>query len=144
MLPQLGEMLSKGSPKAAAPFMSACIIVTQLVDCAHGGLDWKAGCGQRTKTTVAPRLRCPSHTRSSLHHYTFCGGANCDSDSRRRGERRIGIVSILIIKDRTQGTGRFNLAAGSLATMVGIGAAASTSFGGVLIQHFGYPPSFLA
>src|SRR5260221_4942256 len=25
------EMLSKGSPKAAAPFMSACIIVTQLV-----------------------------------------------------------------------------------------------------------------
>ncbi len=58
-------------------------------DCAHGGLDWKAGCGQRTKTTVAPRLRCPSHTRSSLRHYTFCGGANCDSDSRRRGERRI-------------------------------------------------------
>src|SRR5260370_36764288 len=31
MLPQLGEMLSKGSPKAPAPFMSACIIVTQLV-----------------------------------------------------------------------------------------------------------------
>ena len=31
MLPQLGEMLSKGSPKTAAPFMSACIIVTQLV-----------------------------------------------------------------------------------------------------------------
>jgi len=31
MLPQLGEMLSKDSPKAAAPFMSACIIVTQLV-----------------------------------------------------------------------------------------------------------------
>jgi len=54
-----------------------------------------------------------------------------------------GIVSILIIKDRTQGTGRFNLAAGSLATMVGIGAAASTTFGGVLIQHFGYRASFL-
>ena len=31
MLPQLGEMLSKGNPKAAAPFMSACVIVTQLV-----------------------------------------------------------------------------------------------------------------
>jgi len=31
MLPELGEMLSKDQPKAAAPFMSACIIVTQLV-----------------------------------------------------------------------------------------------------------------
>ena len=31
MLAQLGELLSKDNPKAAAPFMSACIIVTQLV-----------------------------------------------------------------------------------------------------------------
>ena len=53
------------------------------------------------------------------------------------------IVSILVIKDRTQGTGRFNVAAGSLATMVGVGAAASTTIGGVLIQHLGYPASFL-
>jgi MFS family permease len=54
------------------------------------------------------------------------------------------IVSILVIKDRTQGTGRFNIAAGALATMVGIGAAASTSFGGALIQHVGYRASFLS
>src|SRR6202044_2423100 len=31
MLPQLGEMLSHGSRASAAPFMSACIIVTQVV-----------------------------------------------------------------------------------------------------------------
>ncbi|MGB2668980.1 MAG: hypothetical protein WAK48_33675 [Candidatus Acidiferrum sp.] len=31
MLPEPGEMLPKGSPKAAAPFLSACIIVTQAV-----------------------------------------------------------------------------------------------------------------
>jgi MFS family permease len=31
MLPELGEMLSKDNLKAAAPFMSACIIVTQMV-----------------------------------------------------------------------------------------------------------------
>jgi succinate dehydrogenase/fumarate reductase cytochrome b subunit len=31
MLPELGEMLSKDNLKAAAPFMAACIIVTQLV-----------------------------------------------------------------------------------------------------------------
>jgi MFS family permease len=54
-----------------------------------------------------------------------------------------GIVSILVIKDRTQGTGRFNLAAGALATMVGIGAAFSTTVGGELIQRLGYRASFL-
>jgi MFS family permease len=48
-----------------------------------------------------------------------------------------------VIKDRTEGTGRFNLAAGALATMVGIGAALSTGLGGFLIQHWNYRASFL-
>jgi MFS family permease len=64
---------------------------------------------------------------------TLDGGANAV----------FGIVSILVIKDLTQGTGRFNVAAGTLATMVGIGAAVSTTIGGLLIQHFGYRASFL-
>jgi MFS family permease len=54
-----------------------------------------------------------------------------------------GIVSILVIKDRTSGTGRFNVAAGALATMVGIGAALSTTIGGILIEYLGYRASFL-
>ena len=54
-----------------------------------------------------------------------------------------GIVSVLVIKDRTQGTGRFNIAAGALATMVGVGAALSMSIGGILIQRLGYRASFL-
>lgn len=29
--PQLGEMLAKGKPKTAKPFMAACILVTQIV-----------------------------------------------------------------------------------------------------------------
>jgi fucose permease len=54
-----------------------------------------------------------------------------------------GIVSLLVVEDRTQGTGRFNVAAGSVATMVGIGGATSTTIGGVLIQLAGFPASFL-
>lgn len=53
------------------------------------------------------------------------------------------IVSILVVKDRTEGTGRFNLAAGALATMVGIGAALSNTVGGVLVQRLGFRASFL-
>ena len=54
------------------------------------------------------------------------------------------VVSILVVADRTRGTGRFNLAQGSLATAVGIGAALSNTFGGELIQHFSYRISFLS
>jgi MFS family permease len=47
-----------------------------------------------------------------------------------------GVVSILVLADRTRATGRFNLVQNSLATAVGLGAALSTTFGGRLIQHF--------
>jgi len=143
MLPQLGEMLSKGNPKAAAPFMSACIIVTQLVIAVTAAWIGKRAAAKGRKPLlflgfgvlpIRGVLYTITHSAAALIAIqTLDGVANAI----------FGIVSILIIKDRTQGTGRFNLAAGSLATMVGIGAAASTTFGGVLIQHFGYRVSFL-
>jgi MFS family permease len=55
-----------------------------------------------------------------------------------------GVVSILVVADRTRATGRFNLVQGSLATAVGLDAALSTTFGGKLIQHFSYRISFLS
>ena len=55
-----------------------------------------------------------------------------------------GVVSVLVVADRTRGSGRFNLVQGALATAVGIGAALSTSFGGKLIQSYSFRASFLA
>jgi MFS family permease len=54
------------------------------------------------------------------------------------------VVAILVVADRTRGTGRFNLVQGSLATAVGLGAALSNTFGGELVQHFSYRISFLS
>jgi MFS family permease len=54
------------------------------------------------------------------------------------------VVAILVVADRTRGTGRFNLMQGALATAVGLGAALSNSFGGELIQHYSFRVSFLA
>ena len=34
MLPQLGEMLAKGNQRAAAPFMSACVLFPRITCCA--------------------------------------------------------------------------------------------------------------
>jgi predicted MFS family arabinose efflux permease len=144
MLPQLGEMLSKGNPKAAAPFMSACIIVTQLVIAVSA-----AWIGTRAKTQgrkpllllgfgvlpIRGVLYAITHvTEALIAIQIFDGLANAI----------FGIVSILVIRERTQGTGRFNVAAGTLATMVGIGAALSNTTGGVLIQRVSYQASFLS
>ena len=143
MLPQLGEMLSKDNLKAAAPFMSACIIVTQLVIAITAAWIGKraAAKGRKPRLLLGFGVLPIRGVLYTLTHYvaaliaiqTLDGVANAI----------FGIVSILVIKDRTQGTGRFNVAAGSLATMVGIGAALSMTIGGQLIQHIGYRASFL-
>jgi hypothetical protein len=112
--------------------MSACIIVTQLV--ITGSAAW---IGKQAATNgrkpllllgfgvlpIRGVLYALTHVPALLIAIqTLDGVANAV----------FVVVSILVIKDRTQGTGRFNVAAGALATMVGIGAAASNAIGGVL------------
>jgi MFS family permease len=143
MLPQLGEMLSQRNVKTAAQFMSACIIVTQLVITASAAWLGKTAATKGRKPLlllgygVLPLrgvLYTLAHAAPLLIAIQILDGV---------ANAIFGIVSILVIKDRTQGTGRFNLAAGVLATMVGIGAALSATIGGVLVQRLGYSASFL-
>jgi MFS family permease len=143
MLPQLGEMLSKGNPKAAAPFMSACIIVTQLVIAISAAwIGTRAGTKGRKPLLLLGFGVLP--LRGVLYTLTHATGALIAIQTLDGLANAIfGIVSILVIKDLTEGTGRFNLAAGALATMVGIGAAFSNAIGALLIQHVNYRASFL-
>lgn len=143
MLPQLGEMLARHHTRSAAAFMSACIIVTQVVI-----------------TLTAPRIAKQADRlgRRPLlllgfgvlpirgYLYTVVAGTLpliavqlLDGIANAI----FGVVSIMVVADRTRGTGRFNLIQGALATVVGIGAALSTTLGGTLIQHFSYRISFL-
>jgi MFS family permease len=143
MLPQLGEMLSKGNPKAAAPFMSACIIVTQLVIAITASWIGKRAAAKGRKPLLLLGFGVLP-IRGILYTLTHAVGALIAIQTLDGVANAIfGIVSILVVKDRTMGTGHFNVAAGSLATMVGIGAAVSTTIGGVLIQQLGYRASFL-
>ena len=144
MLPQLGEMLSHGSRTSAAPFMSACIIVTQVVImCFAPAIGRFANLHGRKPLLmvgfgvlpVRALLYTVTHNSVSLIAIQlFDGVANAI----------FVVVSILVVADRTRGTGRFNLAQGSLAAAVGVGAALSNTFGGELIQHFSYRVSFLS
>jgi len=142
MLPELGEMLAQGNPRMAPPFMSACIIVTQLVIAASA-----AWIGTRAHKGRKPLLLLGfgvlpirgvmytlAHAPSALIGIQLLDGV---------ANAVFVIVSMLVIKDRTEGTGRFNLAAGALATTVGIGAALSNTIGGELVQRFSFRASFL-
>jgi cyanate permease len=50
----------------------------------------------------------------------------------------------LIISDILRGTGHFNLAQGTVATTLAIGATTSALATGVVADHFGYAVSFLS
>ncbi len=144
MLPQLGEMLSHGSRASAAPFMSACIIMTQVVImCFAPAIGRFANLHGRKPLLlvgfgvlpIRALLYTLTHNTESLIAIQLLDGV---------ANAIFGVVSILVVADRTRATGRFNLVQGSLATAVGLGAALSTTFGGKLIQHFSYRISFLS
>jgi len=144
MLPQLGEMLSHGSRGSAAPFMSACIIVTQFVImCFAPAIGRFANLHGRKPLLmvgfgvlpVRALMYTLTHNTEGLITIQLLDGI---------ANAIFGVVSILVVADRTRATGRFNLIQGSLATAVGLGAALSTTFGGKLIQHFSYRISFLS
>ena len=144
MLPQLGEMLSRGSSASAAPFMSACIIVTQLVI-----MSFASTVGRYAKL----RGRRPFlllgfgvlPIRAVLYTVVH-GSVGLIAVQCLDGVANVifGVVSILIVADRTRGSGRFNLVQGALATAIGLGAALSNAFGGWLVQLYSFRVSFLA
>jgi len=55
-----------------------------------------------------------------------------------------GVVAILVVADRTRGTGRFNLVGGGPRDRGWPGGALSTFIGGKLIEHYNFRVSFLA
>jgi predicted MFS family arabinose efflux permease len=143
MLPQLGEMLSQNNRRAVGAFMSACVIVTQLVIAVSATwIGRKAGEKGRRRLLlfgfgvlpVRGVLYTLTHSTTLLIGIQILDGV---------ANAIFVVVSVLVIVDRTQGTGRFNLASGALAATVGIGAALSNTIGGLLIQRFGFATSFL-
>ena len=143
MLPQLGEMLAKGSLRTAGPFMSACVLVTQIIITLTAAFTGRKArvVGRRPLLLIGFAVLV---VRGVL--YTIVRGAVAlIAVQVLDGVANVvfGVVSALVIADRTRGTGRFNLAQGALASFVGVGAALSTTYGGYLIQHFGYNVSFL-
>lgn len=142
MLPQLGELLARGSAKAAAPFMAGCIAVTQAVIMLSA-----AWVGRLANTWGRKPLLLVGFgvlpLRALLYTVVHAVGALIAVQLLDGVANAIfGVVSILVVADRTRGTGRFNLTQGAVATAVALGAALSTTLGGSLMEHRGANVSF--
>jgi MFS family permease len=143
MLPQLGEMLARGSPRLSAPFMSACILVTQVVIAATAAWIGRAASrvGRKPLLLVGFGVLPIRGVLYTLTHaiWLLIGIQVLDGVANAI----FVVVSILVVADLMRDTGRFNLAQGALGTTVGLGAALSNSLGGILAHRFGFAVSFL-
>jgi predicted MFS family arabinose efflux permease len=143
MLPLLSEMLAKGQGRSSMVFMSACVVTTQLMVAVIS--PWsgrKAGAwGRKPLLLIAFGVLPVRAILYTLTNNTIALVAIQLLDGVAAGI--FGVVSVLVIADLTQGSGRFNLTVGAISTAVGIGAALSQTIAGTIVHHSNFDAGFL-
>ncbi|WP_245849507.1 MFS transporter [Hymenobacter crusticola] len=144
MLPLVGQKLALSNQKASALFMSACIIVAQLVMVPVAAWVSRRApeAGRKPVFLLAFAVLPIRGVLYTLSNNAFFLVSVQVLDGLAGGI--FGVISVIMIADLTRGTGRFNFVQGAIATALGIGAALSTVGAGYLVQHFGYRAGFLA
>ena len=144
LLPLVGQKLAAAYPKEATAMMSACIIAAQAIMLPIALLvGHKADVWGRKPLFLAGFAILP--IRAGLYTFSdnsfwLIGVQILDGV----GAGIFGALTPLVIADIMRGTGRYNLAQGAVATMVGIGASLSGIAAGEIVDHFGYSAAFLA
>jgi predicted MFS family arabinose efflux permease len=109
MLPLLREMLAKGQGRSSMMFMSACVVTTQLVITAIASWSGRSAgsWGRKPLLLIAFGALPIRAVLFTLTHQTVLLVAIQILDGVAAGI--FGVVSVLVIADLTNGTGRFNL-----------------------------------
>jgi len=143
MLPLLGEMLAKGQGRQSMMFMSACVVTTQLVITMIASWSGRTArsWGRKPLLLIGFGVLPVRAVLYTLTHHSLALIAIQILDGVGAGI--FGVVSVLVIADLTQGTGRFNLTLGAISTAVGIGAALSQVIAGSIVDHFNFNVGFL-
>ncbi|MDJ1506624.1 MFS transporter [Xanthocytophaga agilis] len=142
MLPLAGQYIVIANKVDASVYMSACIVIAQLVM-----VPVAFWCGKEAKKGRKPLLflcflilpfRGFLYLLSSNPFYIVSIQV---LDGVSAGI--FGVVSILILSDLTKGTGHFNLVNGLVATAIGLGASMSNLTGNWLAESYSFPVAFL-
>lgn len=141
MLPLVGQQLALANAEQGLLFMAACIVVAQLVMIPVAA--WASRRAQHGRKAVfligflVLPLRGVLYTLSPNAYY-LVGVQVLDGI----GAGIFGVVSVIMIADLTQGSGRFNFVQGAISTALGIGASLSTLAAGFVVQRYGYHAGF--
>jgi MFS family permease len=143
LLPLVGQKLAAAYPKEATAMMSTCIIAAQLVMLPIALLvGRKADVWGRKPLFLAGfailPIRAALYTLSD-NSFWLIGVQVLDGV----GAGIFGALTPLVVADIMRGTGRYNLAQGAIATMVGIGASLSGLATGEVVDRLGYTAAFL-
>jgi MFS family permease len=143
LLPLVGQKLAAAYPKEATAMMSACIIAAQAIMLPIALLvGRKADVWGRKPLFLAGfailPIRAALYTLSD-NSFWLIGVQVLDGV----GAGIFGALTPLVIADIMRGTGRYNLAQGAIATMVGIGASLSGLATGEVVDRLGYSAAFL-
>lgn len=143
MLPLVSQKLSLVNLQMATPLTSACIVAAQLVMVPVAMLvGAKADVWGRKPLLLAGFLILP--LRGVLYilssdPYWLVAVQLLDGI----GAGIFGALFPVVVKDLTQGTGRFNVSLGAISTVFGLGAALSPGLAGLVVQEAGYNAAFL-
>lgn len=143
MLPLVSQKLSQVDLRLATPLTSACIVAAQLVMVPMALLvGAKAEHWGRKPFLLAGFLILP--LRGALYvvsdnPFWLVGVQLLDGV----GAGIFGALFPVVVKDLTDGTGRFNVSLGALAAVFGLGAALSPGIAGLVLQAAGYDAAFL-
>jgi len=144
MLPMLGQLLSAEEPRYASAYLSACIIVAQLVMIPLGvHIGALASIMNRRPLMLIAFLILP--IRGLL--YTVSGNPFFLISIQVLdgiAASITGVMQIMIAADITRGTGRLNFMQGLTATALGFGTALSNLLSGYLIKYEGFNIGFIS
>ena len=141
MLPLVGQKMGLVDKQNSSLYLSAAIIMAQGVMVFVARFAGSAAERGRKKILFFAFLLLP--VRALLfafiaNPYALTGIQLLDGI----GAGLFGVISILMIADLSQGTGRFNLLQGVVYSAIGLAAALSSILAGYVVDRFGYAVGF--
>jgi MFS family permease len=144
MLPLVGEMLSSRHPTLAAPYMSACIILAQIVMTPIALMAGRLAdsWGRKPVFLIGFAVLPIRWLLFAIitNPYLLVSVQILDGV----GAGIFGVLAVIVVSDLAQRTGRFNLMQGAMNTCVAIGGSLSNLIAGFVAEGKGYGEGFIA
>ncbi|MBS7564241.1 MFS transporter [Mucilaginibacter sp. Bleaf8] len=143
LLPLVGQKMGLVDQKNSSLYLSAAIIIAQGVMAFVASYSGKAADKGRKAVMIIAFILLP--VRALLfafidNPYLLTAAQILDGV----GAGIFGVISIIMIADLSEGSGRFNLLQGVVYSAIGLACSISSILSGIIVKNFGYAVGFVA